>query len=72
MKCLTTAQPKRLTAIHGLSGTISGLLLHPAVMTGTMVVFVQEIGRWSAAPRPVRGAQPTAVTSPDAKKRPIF
>jgi uncharacterized iron-regulated membrane protein len=39
---------KRLTAIHGWSAVILGLLLYVVVATGAVAVFAEEIGRWSA------------------------
>ncbi|EKV31849.1 hypothetical protein C882_3601 [Caenispirillum salinarum AK4] len=44
---LTQSQMKRLTAVHGWSGTILGLLLFVVVSTGTLAVFSPEIERWS-------------------------
>ncbi|MEQ9609253.1 MAG: PepSY domain-containing protein, partial [Kiloniellaceae bacterium] len=39
---------KRLTAVHGWSGAVLGLLLYAVVVTGTVAVFAQEIAVWSA------------------------
>lgn len=39
---------KRLTAIHGWSAVVLGLLLYVVVATGAVAVFSEEIGRWSA------------------------
>ncbi|MFT3974233.1 MAG: PepSY-associated TM helix domain-containing protein [Amaricoccus sp.] len=47
---------KRLTAIHGWSAVILGLLLYVVVATGAVAVFAEEIGRWSAGD--VRAAAP--------------
>jgi len=44
---LSQAQMKRLTAVHGWSGTLLGLLLYIVVATGTIAVFAQEIREWS-------------------------
>lgn len=44
---LTQSQMKRLTAVHGWSGTLLGLLLYVVVCTGTIVVFAHEIEHWS-------------------------
>lgn len=49
---ISQARMKRITAIHGWSGTLLGLLLYAVVLTGAVAVFSHEIGRWSAgAPR---------------------
>src|SRR3546814_11636223 len=45
---VSQAQMKRLTAVHGWSGVILGLLLFAVVITGTVAVFAHEIARWSA------------------------
>ena len=42
------ARTKRLTAIHGWSAVLLGLLLYAVVLTGTAAVFAHEIGAWSA------------------------
>lgn len=47
MKSLSQSQVKRLTAVHGWSGTLLGLLLYAVVLTGTVVVFAEEISYWS-------------------------
>lgn len=47
MAQLSQAQMKRLTAVHGWSGTVLGLLLYVVVLTGTVVVFAHEIEHWS-------------------------
>ncbi len=44
---LSQTQVKRLTAVHGWSGVILGLLLYAVVITGTVVVFADEIETWS-------------------------
>jgi len=44
---LSQAQTKRLTAIHGWSAVVLGLLLYAVVATGAVAVFGNEIGRWS-------------------------
>lgn len=44
---LSQSQMKRLTAVHGWSGTVLGLLLYVVVLTGTVVVFGHEIEHWS-------------------------
>ena len=44
---LSQAQMKRLTAIHGWSAVVLGLLLYAVVATGAVAVFATEIGRWS-------------------------
>ena len=48
MPDLSQAQMKRLTAIHGWSAVILGLLLYAVIVTGAVAVFAGEIGRWSA------------------------
>ncbi|WP_111430651.1 PepSY-associated TM helix domain-containing protein [Rhodobacteraceae bacterium DSL-40] len=48
LRAVTQAQMKRLTAIHGWSAVLLGLLLYAVVATGTAAVFAREIGRWSA------------------------
>lgn len=45
---LNQRQLKRLTAIHGWSAIILGLLLYAVIVTGAVAVFSDEIGRWSA------------------------
>ena len=44
---LSQAQMKRLTAIHGWSAVVLGLLLYAVIATGAVAVFADEIGRWS-------------------------
>lgn len=41
-------QVKRLTTVHGWSGVVLGLLLYAVVITGTTIVFKDEIAVWSA------------------------
>lgn len=53
---LSQAQLRRLTAVHGWSGVVLGLLLYAVIATGTVAVFAGEIGRWSAGG--VRAADP--------------
>lgn len=48
MPDLSQSQMKRLTAIHGWSAVILGLLLYAVIVTGAVAVFAEEIGRWSA------------------------
>lgn len=45
---LSQAQMKRMTAIHGWSAVVLGLLLYAVIITGAVAVFAPEIGRWSA------------------------
>ncbi len=52
---LTQSQMKRLTAVHGWSGVILGLLLYVVVCTGTIVVFAPQIERWSLGVNQSRG-----------------
>lgn len=47
MTAFKQSQVKRLTAVHGWSGLILGLLLYAVVITGTTIVFKQEIAVWS-------------------------
>ena len=44
---LSQVQMKRLTAIHGWSAVVLGLLLYAVIATGAVAVFADEIGRWS-------------------------
>lgn len=44
---LPQRETKLLVGIHGWSGVILGLLLYAVVLTGTIAVFANEIGRWS-------------------------
>ncbi|MBP7001366.1 PepSY domain-containing protein [Amaricoccus sp.] len=53
---LSQARLKRLTAIHGWSAVVLGLLLYAVIATGAVAVFGGEIGRWSAGG--VRVAEP--------------
>ncbi|NYZ14336.1 PepSY domain-containing protein [Azospirillum sp. RWY-5-1] len=69
MVTLTRAQMKRLTAVHGWSGTILGLLLYAVIVTGTVVVLGDEIGAWSAGG--IRTDQPI-VPGIDTRVRPII
>lgn len=55
---------QRLLDIHGWSGVILGLALYVVVFTGSIVVFVHEIGVWSANPSSIE----TSLSTPlDAK-----
>ncbi len=45
---LSQPQMKRMTAVHGWSAVLLGLLLYAVVFTGAVAVFAPEIGRWSA------------------------
>lgn len=45
------AQMKRLTAVHGWSGVVLGLLLYVVVFTGTVAVIGEEIGLWAQGGR---------------------
>ena len=45
---LSPAQMKRMTAVHGWSAIVLGLLLYAVVFTGALAVFAPEIGRWSS------------------------
>ncbi len=47
MKNLSQIQIKRLTTVHGWSGTILGVLLYAVIVTGTIAVFAHEIADWS-------------------------
>lgn len=44
---LSQVRVKRLTAIHGWSSVVLGLLLYVVIATGAVAVFAEEIGRWS-------------------------
>lgn len=58
---LSQSRMKRLTAIHGWSGVVLGLLLYAVIATGAVAVFAEEIGRWSSG----------MVRQHDAFERPI-
>lgn len=45
---LDASQLKRLVALHGWSGTALAILLYVVMLTGTVVVFDNEIRTWSA------------------------
>jgi uncharacterized iron-regulated membrane protein len=47
LEAVSQGQLKRLTAVHGWSGVVLGLLLYAVVATGVVAVFAPEIGRWS-------------------------
>ncbi len=47
----TQAQMKRLTAVHGWSGVVLGLLLYVVVFTGAVAVIGEEIGLWAQGGR---------------------
>ena len=47
IKSLQKDQLKRLSAFHGWSGLVLGLLLYAVILTGTVVVFSDEIRNWS-------------------------
>ncbi|MEM6905138.1 MAG: PepSY-associated TM helix domain-containing protein, partial [Pseudomonadota bacterium] len=47
MIALDQSRTKRLTAIHGWSGTLLGILLYAVILTGAVAVFAEEIGAWS-------------------------
>ena len=68
MTTFTGSQIKRLTAVHGWSGVVLGLLLYAVVFTGTMLVFHHEIAAMSAggltSDSPLSG-------NLDAKARPL-
>ncbi|MEM8790183.1 MAG: PepSY-associated TM helix domain-containing protein [Pseudomonadota bacterium] len=44
---MSQSRTKRLTAIHGWSGTVLGILLYVVIVTGAIVVFDNEIRDWS-------------------------
>ncbi|MAO55395.1 MAG: hypothetical protein CMM61_06835 [Rhodospirillaceae bacterium] len=45
---LSRAQLKRLTAVHGWSGVILGLVLYVVVFTGAVSVFGSDLNSWSS------------------------
>ncbi|MEM7506204.1 MAG: PepSY-associated TM helix domain-containing protein [Pseudomonadota bacterium] len=47
MITLDQARMKRITAVHGWSSVVLGLLLYVVVFTGTVAVLAHEIGHWS-------------------------
>ena len=55
---------KMLFAIHGWSGAVLGLLLYAVILTGTVAVFHEEIGKWTS-PLPL---QPAALFTPGLDK----
>ncbi|MER2508784.1 PepSY domain-containing protein [Amaricoccus sp.] len=55
---LSQPRMKRMTAVHGWSAVLLGLLLYAVVFTGAVAVFAPEIGRWSAGT--VRHGEPLA------------
>ncbi len=69
MKFLSQSQLKRLTAVHGWSGTILGILLYAVVLTGTVAVFGHEIATWSAGGHRVHAPLSGDV---DGKVRPVL
>ena len=44
----STANYKRMVAIHGWSGVALGLLLYVVIVTGTLAVFADEISAWAS------------------------
>lgn len=49
---LQAQQTKRLIALHGWLATILSVLLYAVMLSGTIVVFSNEIGHWSSATEP--------------------
>lgn len=47
---------KRLLDVHGWSAVLLGLALYVVVLTGSVVVFAPEIGRWSVSGHAMDGA----------------
>lgn len=47
MTVFSQSQVRRLSAVHGWSGMVLGLLLYAVIFTGTVVVFHDEIADWS-------------------------
>lgn len=47
MSFLTQAKTKRILAIHGWSGLCLGVLLYAVIVTGSVVVFEDEIDVWA-------------------------
>ena len=69
MRALSQAQIKRLTAIHGWSAVVLGLLLYAVVATGAVAVFANEIGRWSVgAPREAPPLDGPSTPGPPARR----
>ena len=56
MSLVNQEQSKRLLSVHGWSGTELGAVLYVVILTGTIVVFASEIGRWSAGGAPTVSA----------------
>lgn len=53
---LAKDKTKAMVAVHGWSGILLGLLLYAVVLTGTVAVFAEEIGAWSAGHVATRSA----------------
>ena len=53
---LAKDKTKAMVAVHGWSGILLGLLLYAVVLTGTVAVFAEEIGAWSAGHLATRSA----------------
>ncbi|RJF90613.1 PepSY-associated TM helix domain-containing protein [Sphingomonas cavernae] len=53
---LPREETKLMVAVHGWSGILLGLLLYAVVITGTVAVFAEEIGIWSAGHVETRSA----------------
>ncbi|MEM1079343.1 MAG: PepSY-associated TM helix domain-containing protein [Pseudomonadota bacterium] len=52
MASLGSDKIKRLVALHGWSGTLLSILLYVVMLTGTVIVFDNEIRRWSQGAAP--------------------
>lgn len=73
---LSQVRVKRLTAIHGWSAVVLGLLLYAVIATGAVAVFAEEIARWSAggvrAENPLDGPVDAAVRKLSREVEPEF
>lgn len=73
---LDQGQVKRLTAVHGWSAVVLGLLLYAVILTGVVAVFAGEIGRWSVGGvrerDPLAGPVGATVASLAAEVDPAF
>jgi uncharacterized iron-regulated membrane protein len=73
---ISQSRMKRLTAIHGWSAVVLGLLLYAVVATGAVAVFANEIGRWSVggtrAAAPLEGTIDREVRRLAAEVDPAF
>lgn len=76
MIALSSSKTKRMVALHGWSGLVIAALLYVVVLSGAVVVFADELGRWSAgetvAPPPIEGQIDRTVRQLSRKVDPEF